>query len=254
MPKPSLARPPSWHPEGVLERLREGQTVTEQARAADEELAALGYGEGERPSIVTYRNDIINWRRNRTGEHEGYAERYMQASAACATARGELRSFTMGRIPEFTAEKKGEFLQELSDQRGDVESACEAVGVSAGHVFHLCNPRAARYDPEFAEAFQFCLAEKGAEILSAYFDEALVPRAPDAHRRNGLVLTRLGESLLPNLLNPKKRLEVESHHTVEILPAGVTRQIAQQTKAFLTAEVPAIEVGGRVLTEKKGEG
>jgi hypothetical protein len=89
------------------------------------------------------------------------------------------------------------------------------------------------------------------ELYDAYWDEATTLRGRDDPRRNGLVLTRLGESRLSHILSPKAQLEVtgsvEHHHKVEMLPAAVTRQLAQSRQALLEHEKPLLELEGEVL-------
>lgn len=240
-------RPPYWSPEYVLEEMREGRTVSELIRAGisdlgGEEESPPQNGKGKAvPVYVTWWNDIKKWRR----QVPGFDDAYQEAIEQCYEVRGEDLYFNLstGRPPGFGPAQQVAFLQEMALNGGELGKAAYDCGVAPATVLNLINPKSPAYSKDFADRFYMAEAARGATLYEAVWEEAMTP--DDKGHRNAILLRHLSETRLSHLFNAKKVVEIEGlvRHQHELLPAGVTRQLADTRRALLgPGETPVGDV------------
>ena len=229
MPKGHRApRPPYWGPEYVLAEMEEGRTFSEIARAANQDLGVTEFDSS------SWWSELQRWKEGISG----FRDLYEESLRRCYEARGENHPSSpgAGRPDEFGPELQLEFIQEMMRNGGNPVQACYDVGISKGTVFSRLNPKSPRYDKEFADHFYIAEAERGGTIYQALHEEALGETPAEMEgKRNPILLRHLSETRMPHLFSPKRTLEIEGHvsHDHHLLPAAVTRQIAQTRQALL---------------------
>jgi hypothetical protein len=171
---PRKPRPDYWTPEWVAEQFRAGKKVP-QICAEVAQDAHL--------SVPSLRRDVTRWR----NELPEFSQLYDETHAWL---------LQKGPNPKFDAREKERLLRAMTRQGGNFKKAIEECQIKPGLVLSAMDPRSPRYDAEFVHQFNVAEGERAMELYDAYWDEATTLRGRDDPRRNGLVLTRLGESRL----------------------------------------------------------
>lgn len=240
MPKGTpTPRPIYWSPEFVLTEMREGRTFSEIIDQANQDL-------GRKIPRTMWWAEVHRWRH----DIPGFREEWEAAMEACYTARGESLTdpgTNTGRPPEFSPELQLAFLQEMMRNGGNAVQACYDCGVSRGTVFSRLDPKSPNYDEEFTRAFHVAEAERGAGAYEKVWHHGQ-REDENGKLEHPLLLRFLMESRMAHLFSPRRKVDIEGniHHSHEILPASVTRQLASTSRALLPApkaqlEEPALE-------------
>lgn len=225
----NLRRPGWWRPGQILEKLENGERITNLVEQAVKDCG------GRVKRRILYR-DIATWRRM----WPGFAEAYTRAREV---SRG-------GVVP---AEMWDEFFQTMIDFDGKVENACEAMCIGRGIVMAMIDPALPKtYNKQFAERFRAAEAERYAEVRQKFFNKA--------ERGDGdtKVQAMLLETGLPHLHGKKVKVDVEGtiNHRLE---AAAEEQVVQRSRALFAGReraLPAapepitIDVVAQVVTEE----
>lgn len=231
----------------MLSELHEGRTFSELIRHANQDLGP------EREVLpTTYWQELHRWKT----EIPGFAEAYQAALEACYEIRGEEPKggpAGAGRPEEFGPELQLAFIEEMMANGGDAIQACYDVGVSKGTVFSRLGHKSPKYDESFALRFAVAEAERGGHLYGKFWEHGL-KEDEEGNIRQPLLLRDLAQSRLPHFFSTKRTLEIEGHidHRHNLLPAGVTRQIAQTSRALLPKTKDPEEVVDAEYVEAEG--
>lgn len=218
-------RPPYWSPEYLLGELREGRSPTELIRQAIADL-------GEALSTEALWSDVHRWKK----QVPGFEAEYREAIRTCYEIRGEPQRSSpgSGRPEDFGPAEQAAFIEEMAANGGNLHQAAYDCGVAPQTVLVRINPKSPRFDKSFAERFYDAEASRGAKLYELSWKHGM-KEDENGRLEQPLLHMRLMETRLPHLFSPKRTLEIEGrvHHSHELLPAAVTRQVAETRQALL---------------------
>lgn len=211
-------RPAWWSPEGVIDRLQNGEFVVQICQAAADDM----WGAGITISTARLRAEISGWEESASwGEQLKAALKLWRKSSA-----GEM-VLSKAWHDDFIA------AMETEQCAGDAELAAKMAGVGHGMVLAVLDSRNKCYDADFAERFRIAELERVGRIRSKYMATA-EDVAGDGGKLAFHAQERVIEAALPSLHGRQQEVHVSgkvkhdhahAHEHLHGMAPGMAREL-----------------------------
>lgn len=224
-------RPGWWSPNGVIERLEDGEKVTDIIQEA---VKACG---GAVKLRILFR-DIQRWKKM-IPEFKADYERatHLYEGGALPPSRWDL------------------FFKTMAAFDGKVEMACAALGIGAKVIYGMIDPQfKATYRKDFAERFKRAELDRMAPIRSRLLNNA------ESERADPKVQLAILEAAMPALHGKKKTLAVEGGIDLRMEQQAAEQQTVRERALFAGrkphalpehSEPITIDVVGELVKEER---
>jgi hypothetical protein len=201
-------RPGWWSPNGVIDRLEDGESITTIIEQAVKDC-------GGRVKLRILFRDLQKWKKL----VRGFKEDYQRAT----------HLYDAGQLPQSRWEL---FFKTMAAFDGKVEMACAALGIGAKVVYGMLDPQfKATYSKPFAEQFKRAELQRMAPIRAQLLNNAEKPNADPK------VQLAVLENAMPALHGKKKTVAVEGGVDLRLRNAA-TEQQAQRDRALFAGREP----------------
>lgn len=224
-------RPGWWSPNGVIERLEDGESITTILEAAVKDC-------GRTVKLRILFRDLQKWKKLIPGFKDDY--------------RRATHLYEGGQLPQSRWDL---FFKTMAAFEGKVEMACAALGIGAKVIYGMLDPQfKATYSKSFAEQFKRAELQRMAPIRAQLLNNAERPGADPK------VQLAVLENAMPALHGKRKTVAVEGGVDLRLRDAAAEQQLQQdralfqgrEPKALPAAEEPiTVEVIGELVKEER---
>lgn len=201
-------RPGWWSPNGVIERLEDGESISQILEKAVADC-------GRRVKVRILFRDLARWKKLIPGFKEDYKRAtHLYQGKSLPESRWDL------------------FFKTMETFDGKVELACGALGIGAKVIYGMLDPQfKTTYSKEFAERFRRAELDRMAPIRARLLNKA---EREDADPKIQLAVL---ETAMPALHGKKKTVAVEGGLDLR-LQASSEEQRAQRNRALFAPPEP----------------
>jgi hypothetical protein len=198
-------RPDWWSPNGVIERLENGERICQIVEQAEKDS-------GRRVKLRVLFRDLSRWKKM----VKGFKEDYRRAQ----------HLYQGNQLPK---SRWGLFFKTMEAFDGKVEVACAALGIGAKVIYGMLDPQfKTTYSKDFAELFRRAELDRMAPIRSQLLNKA---ERPDADPKVQLAVL---EAAMPALHGKKKTIDVKG---------GIALRLERAAEEQRAASIRALSSG-----------